>query len=50
MEEPMTTMEEGAVALHELHVALLAGGFSSDEALAIIVAILRQEVLGEKGS
>lgn len=41
-EEPMTALIEAATGLHEWYISLLAGGFTTDEALTIISKTIAQ--------
>lgn len=39
-ESPLTSVEEGAVAAHEMYMALAKAGFSEDQSLAIVSSVL----------
>lgn len=39
-EEPLTVLNQGAVAIHELFTAYMEAGFTEDQALKIVVGLL----------
>jgi len=40
MPEPMSAVEEGAVAAHEMYTALVKAGFSETQALSVVSSVL----------
>jgi hypothetical protein len=39
-EDPLTVMNQGAVAVHELFTAYMEAGFTEDQALKIVIGLL----------
>lgn len=42
--EPMTALVEAAASCHEIFRAYVAGGFSEDQALEIVIAIMMKHI------
>jgi hypothetical protein len=41
--DPMNPFSEGVVSMHEMFLALTAGGFTDDQAIKLLVAWIRSE-------
>ena len=39
-QEPLTALAEGGVAMHELFVSLIGGGFTEPQALKIVIGVI----------
>ena len=42
--DAVNTLDEGAIFMHELFLAYLRAGFTEDQALRIITAMLREQI------
>lgn len=42
--EPYTFAEQGAINMHEIYLAYQAAGFTKEEAMQVVIAILQRPV------
>ncbi|MEU5043169.1 hypothetical protein [Streptomyces griseorubiginosus] len=47
-QDPLTELAAGAVQLHEFYLAQVAAGFTEQQAMQIVIAVLTQGVGGSR--
>ena len=48
-DSPLTSVEEGAVAAHEMYLAMCKAGFSEDQALILVSNVLNNSMNRQLG-